>query len=86
MINKEQLKLDITKYPFSPKVINSWNNLPIDGVNTANVNLLKSRIDQYFLKVGYVCGYILQAFDKPHIFLACILSRAGLDGNLVKSC
>ena len=35
---KEQCMLDMRKYSFSLRVINEWNKLPNDCVNTSSVN------------------------------------------------
>ena len=50
---KEQCRLDMRKYSFSQRVINEWNKLPNDCVNTSSVNMLKNRIDRYLIRVGY---------------------------------
>ena len=42
---KEQCRLDMRKYSFSQRVINKWNKLPNDCVNTSSVNMFKNRID-----------------------------------------
>ena len=54
MISKEQCKLDIKKYSFSQRVVNTWNKLPTDCVNATNVNLFKNRLEIYLIKAGYV--------------------------------
>ena len=43
---KEQCRLDM-------RVINEWNKLPNDCVNTSSVNMFKNRIDRYLIRVGY---------------------------------
>ena len=50
---KEQCRLDMRKYSFSQRVINEWNKLPNDCVNASSVNMFKSRIDIYLIRVGY---------------------------------
>ena len=50
---KEQCRLDMRKYSFSQRVINEWNKLPNDCVNTSSVNMFKNRIDRYFIRAGY---------------------------------
>ena len=43
-------RLDIRKYTFCQRVVNDWNKLPEECINATSVNMLKNRIDQYFLK------------------------------------
>ena len=52
-LDKEQCRLDMRKYSFSQRVINEWNKLPNDCVNTSNVKMLKNRIDRYLIRAGY---------------------------------
>ena len=52
-LDKEQCRLDMRKYSFSQRVINEWNKLPNDYVNTSSVNTFKNRIDRYLVRVGY---------------------------------
>ena len=47
---KSHSRLDIRKYTFSQRVVNDWNKLPEECINATSVNMLKNRIDQYFLK------------------------------------
>ena len=42
---KEQCMLDMRKYSFSQRVINEWNKLPNDCVNSSSVNMFKNRIE-----------------------------------------
>ena len=46
-------RLDMSKYSFSQRVINEWNNLANDCVNASSVNMFKNRIDRYLIRVGY---------------------------------
>ena len=50
---KEQCRLDMRKYSFSQRVINEWNKLPNDCVNTSSVNMFKNKIDRYLIRAGY---------------------------------
>ena len=45
--------LDMRKYSFSQKPINEWNKLSNDCVNASSVNMLKNKIDQHLVRVGY---------------------------------
>ena len=50
---KEQCRLDMRNYFFSQRVINEWNKLPNDCVNTGSVNMFKNIIDRYLIRAGY---------------------------------
>ena len=50
---KEQCRLDMRNYSFSQRVINEWNKLPNDCVNTSSVNMFKNIIDRYLIRAGY---------------------------------
>ena len=50
---KEQSRLDMRKYSFSQRVINEWNKLPNDCVNSSSVSMFKNRIDRYLIRAGY---------------------------------
>ena len=57
-------------------MINEWNKLPNDCVNTSSVNMFKNRIDRY----------LIWTLDKPMVSLStCPLVLVVWDGNLVKS-
>ena len=65
---------DMRKYSFSQRVINEWNKLSYDCVNSSSVNMFKNRIYRYTL-------------DKPMASLSiCYLELVVWGGNLVKSC
>lgn len=44
-IFKRQVRLDIRKYSFSQRVVNSWNELPETVVNAETLNQFKSRLN-----------------------------------------
>ena len=44
---KEHCRLDIRKYFFSLRVVNFWNRLPPEVVNSRSIGIFKSRIDVY---------------------------------------
>ena len=50
---KEQCRLDMRKCSFSQRVINEWNKLSNDCVNTSSVNMFKNKIDRYLIRAGY---------------------------------
>jgi len=47
-IAKERSRLDIRKYSFSQRVVNSWNRLPSEVVDATTVNGFKNTYDTYF--------------------------------------
>ena len=46
-IYKPQAKLDIKKYSFSHRIIEHWNKLTHDIVNSKNVNEIKNKLDKF---------------------------------------
>ena len=50
---KEQCRLDMRKYSFSPSVINEWNKLSNVCVNASSVNMVKNKTDRYLIRAGY---------------------------------
>jgi ribonucleases P/MRP protein subunit RPP40 len=44
---KKRSKLDIRKYFFSQRVVNSWNVLPQEVVDATSVNAFKNRLDKF---------------------------------------
>ena len=49
---KKQSRLDVRKYSFSQRTINSWNKLLTDCVHATSVNVFKNRIDKYLVQAG----------------------------------
>jgi len=45
---KERSRLDIRKYSFSQRIMNSWNSLPASVVNAKTVNGFKNEYDQNY--------------------------------------
>ena len=45
---KDRSRLNVRKYFFSQRVINSWNALPASVVEAETVNSFKNRYDKYF--------------------------------------
>ena len=45
---KRQFRLDIRKYSFSQRVIDTWNNLPESVVESSFINQFKSRINDHW--------------------------------------
>ena len=51
-IFKRQFRLDIRKYSFSQRVIDTWNNLPESVVESTSINQFKSRINDHWKTKG----------------------------------
>ena len=47
-IGKERSRLDIRKYSFSQRVVNSWNLLPQNIVDAESINQFKTLLDRHF--------------------------------------
>ena len=45
--------LNLRKYFFSQRVVDTWNGLPDSVVNVKTTNQFKNRIDDYWEKHGY---------------------------------
>ena len=44
-IKKKNCRLDVRKYYFTHRVVEHWNNLPGDVVNSVNLNVFKKKLD-----------------------------------------
>ena len=58
----EQCRLDMRKYSFSQRVINESNKVPNDCVNASGMNIKKTRIDRYLIRVGNT--YMINLLDS----------------------
>ena len=47
-IVKPRARLDIRKYSFSNRIVNSWNSLSEDVVLAGSINTFKNRLDKYW--------------------------------------
>jgi len=45
---KDSFRLDIKKYSFSSRIVNTWNSLPNQLVDVNSVNLFKTRLDKFW--------------------------------------
>ena len=51
---KPRNNLNIRKFSFSHRVIDDWNKLPGDVVNSLSLNEFKNRLDKYFESQGKI--------------------------------
>ena len=51
-LSKGTFKKDIFKYFYSNRVIDDWNGLPSEVVESKTLNTFKLRLDKYFLEKG----------------------------------
>ena len=51
---KPRNRLNIRKFSFSHRVIDEWNRLPGEVVNSVSLNEFKTRLDNYFKLVGKI--------------------------------
>ena len=54
-LKKRSCKLDIRKFFFTFRTVNTWNDLPEEIVNSPSVNTFKTRTDNYFRHELYKC-------------------------------
>ena len=50
---KDQCRFDISKYSFSQKTINEWNELCKACVTAISVKMFKNKVDTYLRRAGY---------------------------------
>ena len=60
MIQKQHAHLDIRKYSFTNRVVNTWNRLPKAAVNAPTVNSFKTAVDVF----------LTSKYDK-YSFMSC---------------
>ena len=46
-LRKEHFRIDIRKYSFSQRIINTWNSLPENIVNASDINTFKNLFDNF---------------------------------------
>ena len=54
-LEKRSCNLDIRKYFFTFRTVNTWNELPEEIVNSPSLNSFKTRIDSHFRHELYKC-------------------------------
>ena len=52
---KHHTRLNVRSTFFTQRVINSWNNLPLDVISVNSVSSFKLRLDEFWGRSGY--GY-----------------------------
>ena len=55
---KKQSRLDVTKYSFSQRTINVWNNLSTDCVHASSVNMFKNKIEKYLVETAILLNLV----------------------------
>ena len=53
-LKKPSSRLDIRKYSFGHRVVDDWNGLPSEVVNSETINQFKARIDRYYKQIGKI--------------------------------
>jgi len=48
---------NIRKYSFSSRVVNMWNSLPTDVVETDTINTFKNRLDKYWFNQNVLFNF-----------------------------
>ena len=51
---KPECRSDIMKFIFSNLVIDAWNSLPQDVIDSCTVNTFKNRLDKYLVGQGLI--------------------------------
>lgn len=51
---KPRSNLNARKFSFGHRVVDEWNNLPWEVVNSGNMNQFKARIDRHFKRIGKI--------------------------------
>ena len=46
---KKRFRTDIGKFNFANRVVNAWNELPINVIESTSVNMFKNRLDCYLV-------------------------------------
>jgi len=57
--------IKVHKFFFSQRIVNAWNSLPNQVVETEKVNFLKRRLDKYDVRRGFKSTRSSAYADKP---------------------
>jgi len=49
-LTKDRSRLDTRKFFFSQRVVNGWNGIPAEVINSTSVNSFKNAYDRYYCK------------------------------------
>jgi len=55
---KSRARLDIRKYAFSNRVVNTWNSLPENVISAKTLFTFEAGLEQFWKKSGYM--YLVQ--------------------------
>ncbi|KAK3108052.1 hypothetical protein FSP39_000221 [Pinctada imbricata] len=65
---KSHSRLNVRKFSFTERVVNTWNNLPSDVINSKNINLFKSQLNKHWknqeIKFNPAC---LISYSQPEL-------------------
>ena len=50
---KKRVNTNVAKYFYTNRIVNVWNNLPVDVVNAQNLNSFKNKIDSLYKESMY---------------------------------
>jgi len=51
-LSKKHCRINVRKFFFSQRVVDSWNSLPSDIVESPSINTFKNRLDDYISRNG----------------------------------
>ena len=47
-LQTERSKYDLRKYSFTSRIVNIWNSLPENVVNSESINMFKNKLDKHW--------------------------------------
>ena len=53
-LKKPSSRLNIRKFSFAHRIIDEWNKLPEEVIESRSLNQFKAGIDRYFLSIGKI--------------------------------
>ena len=60
---KGRFKTNWKKYGFANRVVNVWNGLPDDVVQSGSVKEFKNRLDDYWINVDFKYGWKVMVYE-----------------------